>query len=140
MNDVVDFAALTALIVEDHPESALLLDAVLAESGMRLVPVRTAEEARAVVQTLRPDIILCDLALPGEDGLAFVRWVRATQGDGPDAIPAVAMTAFYERYGTREVRDAGFDVVLHKPIEPEHLVHTIGLLLEGRRGGGPAKT
>jgi DNA-binding response OmpR family regulator len=39
------------------------------------------------------------------------------------------MTAFYERYSTREVRDAGFDVLLHKPIDPEQLVHTVTLLV-----------
>jgi CheY-like chemotaxis protein len=119
MNDVPDLTGLVALIVEDHPESALLVDAVMAESGIRLVPARTAEQAREILKALQPDIILCDLVLPGEDGLAFIRWLRANGGDDGDAVPAVAMTAFYERFGAREVGDAGFDVLLQKPIEPE---------------------
>jgi CheY-like chemotaxis protein len=135
MNDVPDLTGLVALIVEDHPESALLVDAVMAESGIRLVPARTAEQAREILKALQPDIILCDLVLPGEDGLAFIRWLRANGGDDGDAVPAVAMTAFFVRFGARVVRDAGF-VLLQKPIEPEQLVHTVSLLVNRRRPAG----
>jgi DNA-binding response OmpR family regulator len=126
MNDIPDLSTLSALVVEDHDESALLLEAILKRSGLRLLPARTAESAREVLSSVRPDIVLCDLVLPGEDGLGFVRWLRAHHGR---QLPAVAMTAFYERYSTREVRDAGFDVLLHKPIDPEQLVHTVTLLV-----------
>lgn len=134
MNDVPDLSARTMLIVEDHPDSAFLMDTILAGSGLVLVFTRTTEQAKEVLRTTLPDILLCDLKLPGEDGLAFIRWVRA-QGDPLRAgVPAVALTAFHERYTAPEVREAGFDELLHKPVDPEHLLRTIRSLVHRRQG------
>jgi len=102
--------SIVALVIEDHEESVALLQAVLEPAGFRVVATRSGEDARRLLmESLRPDVVLCDLVLPDEDGLAFVRWLRTGGPSKSRRVPAIAMTAFYERYGTREVREAGFD-------------------------------
>ena len=122
-------ASIAALVIEDYGESLALLQAVLEPAGIRVIAARSAEEAKRLLQNVRPDVLLCDLVLPAGDGLAFIRWLRA---EGPEAcrsVPAIAMTAFYERYGTREVRQAGFDAYIQKPLDPDQIPYTIGLLI-----------
>ncbi|HEV8586299.1 MAG TPA: response regulator [Methylomirabilota bacterium] len=129
--------SIAVLVLEDHGESLALLHAVLEPAGIRVISARSTEEAKRliVLQSMRPDVILSDLVLPGEDGLAFIRWLRA---EGPPEIrrvPAIAMTAFYERYGTREVREAGFDMYVQKPLDPDQIPFTIGLLVAKKASG-----
>ena len=70
------------LVLEDHGESLALLHAVLEPAGMRLTSARSTEEAMRLLlrDGVRPDVILSDLILPGQDGLVFLRWLRA---EGP---------------------------------------------------------
>src|SRR6266403_3540809 len=78
----------TILIVEDDPEIRRLVDDFLVHEGY---DVETAEDANAmdiVLQRLRPDLIILDLMLPGEDGLAICRRLRTS-----DAIPILMLTA-----------------------------------------------
>jgi len=132
--------SIVALVIEDHEESVALLQAVLEPAGFRVVATRSGEDARRLLmESLRPDVVLCDLVLPDEDGLAFVRWLRTGGPSKSRRVPAIAMTAFYERYGTREVREAGFDVYLHKPLDPDQVPYVVGRLIARRenevRGG-----
>ncbi len=123
--------SIAVLVLEDHGESLALLHAVLEPAGIRVIASRSTEEAKRLMLLggVRPDVILCDLVLPGDDGLAFIRWLRAEGPEESRRAPAIAMTAFYERYGTREVRDAGFDVYVQKPLDPDQIPFTIGLLV-----------
>jgi two-component system, chemotaxis family, CheB/CheR fusion protein len=123
--------SIAVLVLEDHGESLALLHAVLEPAGIRVIASRSTEEAKRLMLLggVRPDVILCDLVLPGDDGLAFIRWLRAEGPEESRRTPAIAMTAFYERYGTREVRDAGFDVYVQKPLDPDQIPFTIGLLV-----------
>ena len=77
------------------------------------------------------DVIVCDLGLPGENGLEFIRSVRALP-TGHD-VPAIAVTFFSERFGVREARAAGFDVYLRKPIDPTDIVHAVATLVNRGR-------
>jgi len=133
---------ITALVVDDHLESILLIEAILEPWGVSIVSASSAAEAESMLQAIRPDVILCDLVMPGLDGLTFIRRLR-THGDPRIRnIPAVAITAMYEDISARMARDAGFDVYIRKPIEAEQLPHTIALLVGGPRpdagAAGPA--
>jgi CheY-like chemotaxis protein len=130
-------APIAVLVVEDHGESLALLHAVLEPAGIRVIAARSAEEARRLLlpSGMRPDVLLCDLVLPGDDGLAFIRWLRAEGPEECRRVPAIAMTAYYERYGTDEVRQAGFDVYIQKPLDPDQIPFTIGLLVAKKARG-----
>jgi len=120
-----------ALVVDDHRDSVQLLAAALEPYGVRVIAAASAPEAREILSAGAVDIIVCDLELPGENGLELIRWVRA-QPSGLD-VPAIAVTFFSERFGVREARAAGFDVYLRKPIDPTDIVHVVATLVNRRR-------
>ena len=94
----------------------------------------SAPEARELLSATDVDIIVCDLGLAGENGLEFIRWVRA-RATGHD-VPAIAGTFFSKRSGVREARAADFDVFLRKPIDPTDIVHVIATLVNRQRPPG----
>lgn len=125
-----------ALVVEDHPESASLLRAILEPCGMAVVTVRSAAEAEVMLKAIRPEVILCDIVLPGEDELSFVRRLRQHEDSGIRSIPTIAMTAFFERIEAHTAHQAGFDILMKKPVDPEQ-VQVVVARLVGRQGLTP---
>lgn len=125
---------ISALVIEDDHESASLLQAILEPWGVVMMRTSSAEEAQMMLATVRPDIILCDIDLPGADGLTFVRWLRESSDPRLDKIPAIALTFRYEDVDARTAREAGFDVFLHKPVDPDQLPHIVALLVASRGG------
>ena len=71
---------ITALVVDDHRDSVQLLIAALEPFGAAVIAAGSAPEAREVLSATKVDVIVCDLGLPGEDGLELIRWVRAQIG------------------------------------------------------------
>jgi CheY-like chemotaxis protein len=122
---------ITALVVDDHRDSVQLLIAALEPFGAAVIAAGSAPEARALLRATDVDVVVCDLELPGENGLEFIRWVRSRSSTGD--IPAIAVTFFPERFGVREARAAGFDVYLRKPIDPTDIVGVVATLMK-RRG------
>ncbi len=125
---------ITALVVDDHRDSVHLLIAALEPFGAAVIAAASAPEARALLVATDVDIIVCDLELPGENGLEFIRWVRARPSSHD--VPAVAVTFFPERFGVREARAAGYDVYLRKPIDPADIVGVVAALVNRPRQPG----
>jgi CheY-like chemotaxis protein len=120
---------ISALVIEDHAESARLLEAVLEPWGVVVITTTTAEEAELMLEAVRPDVILCDIVLPGSDGLTFVRRLRQCSDNRLKSTPAIALTAAYEDVDARTARKAGFDVFLRKPVDPDQLPHIVAFLV-----------
>jgi DNA-binding response OmpR family regulator len=101
-----------ALIVEDDPQNAALLAIVLGEAGCEVRVTRSAEEARLALEGFRAQVIVLDLALPGMDGVEFVRRLKAeptTRG-----IAVIAVTASDAR---GEALAAGCSDFVRKPLD-----------------------
>ena len=126
---------ITALVVDDHRDSVHLLIAALEPFGAAVIAAGSAAEAREILNAADVDIIVCDLELPGENGLELIRWVRSRPSRR--AVPAVAVTFFSERFGVREARAAGFDVYLRKPIDPTDIVRIVATLVKRQHSSGP---
>jgi len=122
---------ITALVVDDHRDSVRLLIAALEPFGAAVIAAGSAPEARELLRATDVDVVVCDLELPGENGLEFIRWVRSRSSTGD--VPAIAVTFFPERFGVREARAAGFDVYLRKPIDPTDIVGVVATLMKRRR-------
>lgn len=118
------------LIVEDEDDLSTVVQANLRREGYAADVAATGEDARAALATTRYDVVLLDLGLPDEDGLAVLRDLRA----GGDATPVIALTA-RDSVGDR-VRglNGGADDYLTKPFAQEELVARIAAVL--RRPGG----
>jgi CheY-like chemotaxis protein len=127
--DRPDLSHVTALVIDSDVASIHLLEACLQPFGARVVSARSASEAKQLIETVVPDIVICDLVLPDHNGLEFIRWLRARSADQGGAAPAIAVTFFYERFGVRETRAAGFDMFVRKPIDPMDIVQAVTQLV-----------
>jgi len=86
-----------------------------------------------------PDVIVCDLGLPDEDGFAFLERVRASPGPGA-RVPAVAFTAWGQPQDRVRGEQAGFQHHLLKPVEPGTLVNTVARAAGRAADQAPAST
>jgi two-component system cell cycle response regulator len=111
------------LVVEDHPTDLKLMSAVLSVNGHIVRGTTSAEEAVDAIATEKPDVILLDLRLPGMDGLALARRLKANADTR--SIPIIAVTAYPERYRREELLAAGCDVCIIKPIDTRKLSNAL---------------
>ena len=121
----------TILVVDDDPDALELLHMILESCGAKVLAASSTMHARGYLQTAVPDLIVCDLALPREDGLTFMRHVRGSQNAAIARVPAVAVTAFYEDYPPARAYE--FSAYFQKPIDIDALTRTIASLLPPRR-------
>jgi signal transduction histidine kinase/CheY-like chemotaxis protein len=105
---------LDLLVVEDNPDIAETLAELLAVAGHRVDRVESAEAALVALGVHQPDVLLCDIGLPGMDGLALA--ARLRQDERFHALKLVAMTGFGDASTRRRVEEAGFDRMLIKPV------------------------
>jgi CheY-like chemotaxis protein len=117
----------TVLVVDDDRDALELLQMILESCGAKVLAASTTLHARGYLLTVTPDLIVCDLALPREDGPAFMRSVRASSDPILARVPAVAVTAFYEDYPPTQALE--FAAYFQKPIDIDALTRTIASLL-----------
>ena len=122
------------LVVDDAADARASIELTLKQYGATVVVVDSAGEAMAALEREPIDVLLSDLAMPGEDGLSLIRRVRARPGE---RLPAAALSAYGRAEERAQATDAGFDVHLSKPIEPVALAAAIEGLL-ARRTPAPA--
>jgi CheY-like chemotaxis protein len=125
-----DLTGRTILVVDDDSDALELLHTILAACGAKVLAASTTMHARGYLLTVTPDMIVCDLALPREDGLTFMRGVRASMNPAVARVPAIAVTAFYEDYPPRSAQE--FTAYFQKPIDIDALTRTIASLLPPR--------
>ena len=81
---------LRVLVVDDDADAREMLTMMLEEAGADVTAASSADEAVAVFERLRPAVVVSDIGMPGGDGYSLIRRLRALEGDGAAAIPAVA--------------------------------------------------
>ncbi|TMG27645.1 MAG: response regulator [Chloroflexi bacterium] len=111
------------LVVEDNETNQMLTVAVLERDGYRVVVAGTTSEAREQIKTETPHLILMDVQLPGEDGLAFTRQLKRNPTTSP--IPIVAMTAHAMQGDAEQAIEAGCSGYIAKPIDTRALAEQI---------------
>ena len=117
------------LLVEDDPDAREALQLALVTFGASVSAATSAKEALAAIERARPDVVVSDIAMPGEDGHAFLRKLRALAPEHGGRVPAVALTAFTSREARELSRDCGFHYHLDKPIDPAKLADVIASLV-----------
>jgi CheY-like chemotaxis protein len=119
-------AGLKVLVADDNPINALLARTLLARAGCMVQVVCDGEEAvQAALAAEAPfDLILLDLRMPGVDGFAAARLIRASGGPAA-ATPLIALTADSAEEDRKAALAAGMDEFLTKPIDLARLMHAV---------------
>jgi PAS domain S-box-containing protein len=116
---------LRILVVEDDPDTQELLKTVLEQHGAEVVAVGSAVSALAEFERAKPDVIISDIGMVGENGYELIRRIRALGPEAGGHIPAIALTAYASVVDRRRALLAGFQTHLAKPIEPDDLLAVI---------------
>jgi PAS domain S-box-containing protein len=116
---------LSVLVVDDEPDALRLVGAILEMKGARVMAAGSAEEAWAALEAAWPDLLLCDIGMPGEDGYQLVRRVRALAEGRGRSLPSVALTAYAGEADRALALEAGFHLHVSKPVDPTALVKVI---------------
>jgi PAS domain S-box-containing protein len=122
---------LRILVVDDDQDSLDLASAILSGAGGVVTTSRSAAEALDLVRHGRPDVLISDIEMPGEDGYALIRKVRALDRSSGGATPAVALTAYGRVEDRLRTISAGYSMHVPKPVQPAELT-TIVASLAGR--------
>ena len=118
---------LHVVVVDNDADARSLMRAVLEKCGARVTEATSASEAMNVVLRERPDVLLSDIAMPGEDGYSLIRRVRSL--DGPARmLPAAAFTAFATAPDRARALLAGYQAHIPKPVEPSELAAVVATL------------
>jgi CheY-like chemotaxis protein len=121
------------LVVDDDTTALDLVTVVLRQQGAEVTACRTVDEALATARRRCPDVVVCDIAMPGRDGFSLIRTLRSwSSGDG-GTVPAVALTAYARREDREQALTEGFQMHLTKPVEPRELVGAVARLGRGWR-------
>jgi len=130
-SDAVDLANSKILVVEDDASTRHALSEILQNAGARVTAADSARAAMAAATHSRPDLLISDIGLPGEDGYSLLRSLRAweeTSGAAP--IAAIALTAFASDDQHQRALEAGFHQHIGKPIDTDQLLATVKSLVE----------
>ena len=116
---------LRVLVVDDDPEAVSLATAILGGAGAQVESCLTAAEALARLRRSRPDVLVSDIEMPGEDGYSLIRRVRALSPEDGGATPAVALTAYGRTQDRMRSLAAGYNMHVPKPVDPGELTTII---------------
>ena len=131
-----------ALVVDDEDDARELLKSALTQYGADVVAASSAAEAYTLITATppqeRPDVMVTDIGMPGEDGYSLMRRVREWERERGAYIPAVALTAYGRVEDRMRALRAGFQMHVAKPVDPAELVLVIKSLI--RRPNNVEKT
>jgi CheY-like chemotaxis protein len=115
------------LLVDDERDTRELVVEVLAGAGATVTPAASASDARGLLENSRFDLLVSDIAMPGEDGYDLVRWLR--EHGTHRRLPALALSAYARSEDRQRALRAGFDGYLSKPVAPVELLAAAAAVL-----------
>jgi signal transduction histidine kinase/CheY-like chemotaxis protein len=124
---------LRVLVVDDEPDTLEVLCIVLNQSGAKARAAASSAAALAAVLEWRPDVLVSDLGMPGEDGFALISKVRTLAPEQGGDTPAVALTAYVREEERQRALAAGYQSHVPKPVDPSILLATVSGLAKGTK-------
>ncbi len=125
------------LVVDDEADARELISMLLKQYGARVTATPSASEAFAIIcqgeSGARPDVIVSDISMPGEDGYTLIERVRDLPFEEGGGIPAIALTAFERTADRVRALTSGYQMHVPKPVEPEELTMVVATVT-GRTG------
>ncbi len=121
------------LVVDDEPDARALIKRLLEDRGAIVTTVSSASDAIAALVTQRPDVLVSDIGMPGEDGYMMMQRIRALGRERGGGVPALALTAYAGSEDRTRSILAGFQMHISKPVAPSELIASVSRLA-GRLG------
>jgi CheY-like chemotaxis protein len=118
----------SVLVVDDDPDALHLISTLLQERGARVTAVGSSPEALAALENEQPDVLLSDIEMPGQDGYALMRSIRALPPERGGRVPAAALTAYARTEDRMQALLAGFHLHMPKPVQPAELAAVVASL------------
>jgi signal transduction histidine kinase/ActR/RegA family two-component response regulator len=116
------------LVVDDEPDARDLLTIALTRSSADVRAVSTVREAFATLDQWKPNVLVSDIGMAGEDGYNLIRRLRALVPEEGGTIPAIALTGYASENDAVRAQNAGFDLHIPKPVSPGELVAIVASL------------
>ena len=120
------------LVVDDDADAREVVSLALAQCGAKTAAVGSAREAMRILPEFKPDVLVSDIGMPGEDGNDFIRRLRSLGATTIADIPAVALTGYADQEDQDRALTAGFQKFVPKPVEVDELAAVVRLLAERR--------
>jgi len=118
-------SGLKILIVDDDPDTLEILSEILAGQGAEVAVASSARDAMAEIAQSAPDVLVSDIAMPGEDGLSLVRRLSQHVASRHHRIVTIAVTGLSAPQHRQLALEAGFEACMNKPLEPARLIDYI---------------
>lgn len=119
------------LVVEDDDDTRDLLASALSERGAEVQSAPSAQSGFDLFRVQRPDVVVSDVGMPGEDGYSFIARLRSLPPEQGGDVPALALTAFARDEDQRRALDAGYTLHAGKPLDPDALSSLVARLVAG---------
>jgi len=116
---------LRLLVVDDDSGTREAVAEMLAQLGAKVALAASAAEAMTALGEFRPEVLLCDIAMPGEDGYTLLRKIRAVGPAGGGDIPALALTALAGDDDRQQALSSGFQMHMIKPFDIGQLTEAV---------------
>jgi CheY-like chemotaxis protein len=111
--------------VEDHSDSREALAELLRRLGADITTAESAREALAAVDREVPDVLISDIAMPGQDGFSLMLSLNQDAAKRPRTMVSIALTGLSDPQHARRAREAGFEICMVKPLDLNDLVANI---------------
>jgi CheY-like chemotaxis protein len=121
-----ELAGIHVFLIEDNSDTRTMVSEVLIHCGAMITVYQSADQALADLGEFVPTVFICDLSMPGLDGLQFMRRMRTLPPERGSRIPAIAITAYYEEFAAAAALEAGFNAYMTKPIRLDELARLVG--------------
>ena len=121
-------AGARVLVVDDDQDARELVTVLLRSRGAEVTAVASADECTSVFDREVPDVLVSDIAMPGQDGLDLMRRLRQRPAAQGGKVPAIALTAYARDEDRARSISAGFDLHLSKPVDLDELVASVARL------------
>jgi len=117
------------LLVEDNEDSRDMLKIMFEQHGLDITAVDSAAAALFAVKEIKPDILVSDVGLPGEDGYALISKIRQLSPEQGGTIPAVALTGYASSQDRARALEVGYQEHLSKPVDIDKLLELVEKLV-----------
>jgi PAS domain S-box-containing protein len=133
-------AGVKVLVVDDEFDARALVRRLLEDCHADVRVAASADEAVRLIEAERPDVLISDIGMPGEDGYSLIQRVRASAADGVAATPALALTAYARAEDRVKAIRAGYHLHVAKPVEPVELITMVASLAGRTPPASPTPT